>query len=508
MRTLLAMALVLVACGRSDPPDDSAAHGAAPSLSLSAGPAAVVLRVARTGGTVRAYAYADLDSAIWRSTAASPAPDRVLGFDADAGQLSFVDTKGAPARLDLRTGALSVTRKPKMSGAVSANGSTIFAITDSGAVTRIASAGRWTLRTPLRARQVLPQGDGSLLVAADRGTSTVVWRLYPPDTRLVDTIEVRGTGGARRQQAGDRVVLVMDSAIAAIGVRGLALAPSTSVGGRIRSAVSTPSGDRIYALIARKPELRVVDRYSDDDAERIQLPGAGSELRMDELGRYLLVRPEQGDSAWVVALGTQRVIGAVATSWRADLPVIAPDGSLALANGADVRFVEAETLIPGRTVRSGARDFWTFITWDGFRPRDASLDEPVRFDSVAAAPSDSADSLAGRDSITRESIAEAFVVPAPAVTPPPPTATVPAPTTPRPAAAGYTVSFATLLDANRARGEATRIRVDGQMARVVTSVIGGRTLYRVVLGPYATRAEAELVGQRAGYPYWVFSGEP
>jgi cell division protein FtsN len=79
---------------------------------------------------------------------------------------------------------------------------------------------------------------------------------------------------------------------------------------------------------------------------------------------------------------------------------------------------------------------------------------------------------------------------------------------PRPAAGGYTVSFATLLDANRARGEATRIRVDGQMARVVSSVIGGRTLYRVVLGPYPTRAEAERVGQRAGYPYWVFSGEP
>lgn len=506
------MALVLVACGRSDRPDDSAAHDATPSLSRSAGPAAVVLRVPRTGGTVRAYAYPDLDSAVWRSSAASPAPERVLGFDADAGQLSFVDTKGAPSRLDLRSGTLSVTRKPKMTGAVSANGSTIFAITDSGAVTRLTPAGRWTLRTPLRAREVLPQGDGSLLVAADRGTSTVVWRLYPPDTRLVDTVEVRGTGGARRQQAGDRVVLVMDSAIAAIGVRDLALAPSTSVGGRIRSAVSTPSGDRIYALIAGKAELRVVDRYSDDDAERIALPGAGSELRMDELGRYLLVRPERGDSAWVVALGTQRVIGAVATSWRPDLPVVAPDGEIALANGTDVRFVEAETLRPGRTVRTGARDFWTFIAWDGFRPRDASLDEPVRFDSFTAAPPDSVDSLGAARAVDSASIADAFATPVPPVDAPTTTATVPAPSpapaTPRPAAAGYTVSFATLLDANRARGEATRIRVDGQMARVVSSVIGGRTLYRVVLGPYPTRADAERVGQRAGYPYWVFPGEP
>src|SRR5688500_20185114 len=109
------MALVLVACGRSDRPDDSAAHDATPSLSRSAGPAAVVLRVSRTGGTVRAYAYPDLDPAVWRSSAAAPAPARALGFDADAGQLSFRDTKGAPARLGPRSRTPPAPPQPQMS---------------------------------------------------------------------------------------------------------------------------------------------------------------------------------------------------------------------------------------------------------------------------------------------------------------------------------------------------------------------------------------------------------
>ena len=50
MRTLLALALVLVACGRSDRPADPAAHDAAPSLTRATGPDPVVLRIARGGG--------------------------------------------------------------------------------------------------------------------------------------------------------------------------------------------------------------------------------------------------------------------------------------------------------------------------------------------------------------------------------------------------------------------------------------------------------------------------
>ena len=70
------------------------------------------------------------------------------------------------------------------------------------------------------------------------------------------------------------------------------------------------------------------------------------------------------------------------------------------------------------------------------------------------------------------------------------------------------MSFATLLNEEGARVEASRVKVDGEQARVVSSMVGGRPVYRVVLGPYASRADAERVGKRAAHPYWIFEGMP
>jgi hypothetical protein len=32
--------------------------------------------------------------------------------------------------------------------------------------------------------------------------------------------------------------------------------------------------------------------------------------------------------------------------------------------------------------------------------------------------------------------------------------------------------------------------------------------YRVVLGPYGTRAEAEAIGRKLGRPFWIYQPEP
>jgi cell division protein FtsN len=50
--------------------------------------------------------------------------------------------------------------------------------------------------------------------------------------------------------------------------------------------------------------------------------------------------------------------------------------------------------------------------------------------------------------------------------------------------------------------------VDGQQPRITTSERAGKTLYRVVLGPYPSRAEAERVGRASGQSYWIFEGAP
>jgi cell division septation protein DedD len=221
---------------------------------------------------------------------------------------------------------------------------------------------------------------------------------------------------------------------------------------------------------------------------------------MDPLGRYLLARLDTVDSAAVIALGTNRVVGTLATGWRADLPFVAPDGGIAAAQGKDVVVTNGATLRTTARVDGGASDFWYPFRWTGFRPRAEGLDQPVEFAGPAvdssAAPADSAPL---KDTTT------APVEPAPAPAAPPAPARD---TAVRRPPIGYTVTFAALLVGDKARELAASIRVGSENARVVTSVRDGSTIYRVVLGPYLTREQAERIGQQSKQSYWIYEGGP
>jgi cell division septation protein DedD len=218
---------------------------------------------------------------------------------------------------------------------------------------------------------------------------------------------------------------------------------------------------------------------------------------MDPLGRYLLARLDGVDSTAVIALGTNEVVGTLATGWRADLPFVAPDGGIAFAQGKDVIVTDGTTLRPTARVAGGAADFWYPFRWTGFRPRAGELDQPVDF---AGPPVDS--TAAPADSAPPKDTGSAPVAPAPA--PPPP----PRDTAVRRPPAGYTVSFAALLVGDKARELAASIHVGSENARVVTAVRDGSTIYRVVLGPYATREMAERIGRESKQSYWIYEGGP
>jgi septal ring-binding cell division protein DamX len=182
-------------------------------------------------------------------------------------------------------------------------------------------------------------------------------------------------------------------------------------------------------------------------------------------------------------------VGIVPTVWRPDLPFVAPDGGIATAQGADVIVVQGENLKPIARARGGAADFWYPFRWTGFRPRDAALDKPVEF----AGPSDSA--RAAADSAARRADSAGAPAPVPQDT-----------AAKRPS--GFTVSFAALLVPERARELAAQIRVGNENARVVTAMREGSAIYRVVLGPYPTREEADRVGRESKQSYWVYEGGP
>lgn len=230
---------------------------------------------------------------------------------------------------------------------------------------------------------------------------------------------------------------------------------------------------------------------------------------MDPIGRYLLARPVDGDSVWVVAIATGTLVGVVRTEWRPDLPFVAPDGAVATLQGADVDFVDPVTGKSLVRVEGGAADVWHVILWNGLRPRAKGLDRAVMFQTE-----DSATRSSGGDATvpTRAADANGVAAPPPPRAPNEHDASAREPEPPRereaPRERGFTVSFAAVLSEEKARDLAREIRVDGSVARVVVTQSDGTAIFRVVLGPYTSRAEADRVGRESKHSYWILEGPP
>jgi SPOR domain len=507
--------LALVACGGSDerkpapPPHAPSPSRAAPPTGLQA----IVLRVPRTGGAARVFDFRRLDSAVWTSDVKAPAIARFLAFDEDAGTVVVVDAKGAPRRIELRTGNVSAPPVVKLTALRSADGASVYGVSATGVVTRLTptDAAPWTLHTPEAARDVAPQLDGSLLIVAEGAAATTLWRVHPPATALLDTAVLPRAEHLVHAMVGDRAYFASDSGLQTVRTRDLQLARLRHFPKRVRAVAPTPSGDRVYVALDSAAALLVVDRYNENDDASVPLPGPVADLRMDPLGRVLLVRPLHGsDTAWVVAVGTDRVIGRVRTGWTADLPFVTSDGSIVVSAGADAALLDLQSLRLQRTVPGGARDFWIPLRWNGFRPRAPGLDQPVTFPGAA---SDSGDSILA--AIKRSQVDSAAHAPVAAVAPAPSRPVVDSaqgrlallPTTP--VAASFTVQFAALLDRDSAQARATRITVDGHPAHVVPAPRGTATVYLVVLGPYASRAAAEAAGRASKQANpWIYAGAP
>jgi cell division septation protein DedD len=487
--TQVALALMLAACSRGDK-QETPGTTAASSATAPRGPDQLVLRVTRTGGAARVYPYPKMDTVLW-SASSVPSPASVLAFDDEAGSVAYVTAKGAPARMDFRQGVAETVSKSKLTGLASWDGSNVYGIAADGSVERYGPNGPWKMKPRLVARAVFPQPDASLLILALRGDTSVVWRVRPPSTKVVDSVPLMKVNRTLRTQVGDRLYLGSGRELTGVRTRTMQRTTTITFDADIVLLEATPSGDRVFVVVEGGTSVEVVDRFRETISGSIDIGRHASDLRVDALGRYLLARPEGTDSALVIALGTNRVVGAVATTWREDLPFVAPDGGIAVAQGNDVVIVDAETLRPSKRVAGGAADFWYAFRWTGFRPRDARLDRPVDFGGTTV------DSAAPAANAPATPVDSAIAAPAPA---------------PRDTAAkrptGFTVSFAALLVADKARELAAQIQVGTENARVVTATRDGATIYRVVMGPYASREEAERIGRESKQSFWIYEGGP
>jgi hypothetical protein len=425
----------------------------------------------------------------------APAIDRVLAFDPDAGSIAVVDSKGFAGRLDLRETDVSKAARTKLTSLSSANGSDIYGINAKGEIVRLNPSGSgWKFKPAIPARAVFAQPNGDLIISANKGAQTLVWKVRPPDDVAQDSAVLPLAGRGVRTQLGDRIYFTVDSGVVGVKSKDFSPVGAVQLPSRVRVLAPTPSGDRLYIATMADSGISIVNRYTERVESGIKLPLPPADLRMDALGRYLLARFPQRDSAWVIELGSNRLVGAVPTRWQTDLPTVTPDGRLALLGAKDVTLMDPEKLTVKSTLSDGAKDFWYFFAWDGFRPRTQGLDQPVTFpgDSVAA------DSL--RDTLS----SIPGITPDTARTAPPPAVVDPA----RPTSTGFVVSFAALLSEANAQQVANAINVGGTQAHVVSSTTGGSPIFRVVMGPFPTRQEAEKIGRASKREYWIYEGSP
>ncbi len=462
---------------------------------------------------------------VWTASNKTPVLAHLLGFDDAAGSVLGEDEKNSIVRIDLRRG--DVTRDAAHQALRLRLGRRLRCLRRRAPMapsSRLTPAGSWTFKPPAPAHDVVPQPDGTLLVLANRGLGTMLWLIHPPDDRIADSVLLPRVSKAIRTPTGDRVYFLVDSGLVGVRGRDLQIVPSIKLPRRPRAVVTSPSGDRIYAAADSSNELLVVDRYSGNVSAHLALPSPALALRMDPTGRYVLARASQGDTAYVISVSTDRMIGATPTQWRPDLPAVAPNGWLALVRGKDVVLVDAETLATKRAVLGAAADDWMFISWNGFRPRAASLDQPVTFESGDSVQRDTSENPftganPNADTIGADSAApkpKAATQPAPSAAGAPATrpAASPAPVATRvlsdsiPKQTGFTVQFAALRAQDAANDILRDLHIAGATPRLVATTRDGVTIYRVVIGPYPTRDEAERIARTSGKSYWVYEGAP
>jgi hypothetical protein len=414
----------------------------------------VAIRLAAQGGTPRLYRLPRLVELPGALRGRLPAIDRIVGLDVESEFLFVATANQELLSLDLGSGRVDTVATAIAQTALGPDG-TLYAVDAKRRVVSLSRRTRFTWPRPLdglprdlfgstdqRLVAVIPQDPPRLLIAAAD---------QPPAVR-----EIAAGGDVAATRWGDLVAVASDSGVALYDPLGRRDPTFVPLADQPRALAFSPSGHRIYVARRGALGLAVIDRYERRELDGVALPGPAAALRLDPLGRWLLARPTVGDSAWIVDLPIKRHTGGIATTWHADLPAVSPDGVLLYRRGDDVVALRPDSLTETGHVDRGAADLWVLSAW---LPRGSGLTGQASVDALAA------------DTVGAEGPLYVQVS-----------------TSQNPDWSG-------------------RLAQDLARAGLAASVLppqGPDDGYRVVLGPYATRAQAEATGRKLGRPFWIY----
>lgn len=215
----------------------------------------------------------------------------------------------------------------------------------------------------------------------------------------------------------------------------------------------SPAAHHIYVVTVDN-EILSMDRIGLKVLDRLSLAGPAGALRIDPHGRLMLVRPATGDSLWIVDVTTWSVAATVQGTWNENLPQVARDGTVLIRRGQGVVTFDVESLATVGEASDPRADRWLAAAWD---PRRPDLE------------------LAGDD--------------------------VPAP---QPPGQLLYVQVSSTNNEAWATDLAINLRRAGMSATILPPDDTGEP-YRVVLGPYPSREEAEQVRSRLQMPSWILT---
>jgi len=413
----------------------------------------VAIRLPAKGGTPGLYRLPRLTPVDGILKGKLPPVERVVGLDAESEYLFVTTAKHELLALDLGSGRVDTVAVAVAKAALGPDG-TLYAV---DTLRHVISLSR---RTRFAWPQALTAVPRDLFGATDQHLVGVI----PQDRLLVAAADQPATvrpiaagGDVAASRWGDLVAVASDSGVTFYDPLGRRDPGFIRLADAPRALAFSPSGHRIYVARRNVPGLAVVDRYDRKELDGVALPGPVAALRLDPLGRWLLARPAVGDSAWIVDLPIKRHTGIVPTEWQADLPAISPDGMLIYRHGKDVLSARPDSLTDVGKIVGGAADLWVLTSW---------LPRGVPASPVASAAGADTSGTSGPEGPMYVQVS----------------------TSQNPEWYGHLAD-----DLARA----------GLPARVLPPQHTDEG-YRVVLGPYATREQAEATGRRLGRPFWIY----
>lgn len=435
-----------------------------------------LLRLPADGGSVRIYRSDSLVPLDWRLRGRMPDIRTVLGANAEDRMAYAVGKDGDVIGLDL----VARRQRPWLTNVH------LVAATEDGGIMAVDSNNHPLL---FGGRSVTeldgpPISGSNVTLARAPGISRRIVT-YSPTTRSLALRSEDGVEHTFRVPAGqlatswlgDVAAITTDSGVVVVEPGGTLAPRFIKIDGIPIAGAFSPSAHQFY-LARSRGDLLILNRFGWDKIATIKLPGAARQLRPDRSGRWLLCRPASGEMIWLVDLVRREVVATIPGPWAHDLPQISGGRTLLMRSGDDLVAwdIVASPPTPSGRLRDAASDHFLLLPWtpagNSREQQLANRDLPdeqasevapaVGADSAVAAAADT--SGAGEGSIF--------------------------------------IQVSSSQNVAYARALVRQLDEIGFPARLLDPKAAGDG-YRVVIGPYPTREDAEAAGRRLGRPYFV-----